>query len=67
MYLCKPIASAQNPPPPVIKKERNGLHKVNGNSNTAGEYPCKHCHFFLNVNTCEREKFPKRNSGPAFN
>ncbi len=22
---------------------------------------------FLNVNTCEREKFPKRNSGPAFN
>ncbi len=28
MYLCKPIASAQNPP--VIKKERNGLHKVHG-------------------------------------
>ncbi len=54
MYLCKPIASAQNPP--VIKKRKKWApQSPRYNSNTAGEYPCKHCTFFLNVNTCERE------------
>ncbi len=50
MYLCKPIASAQNPP--VIKKKKKERKKwapqsPRYSSNTAGEYPCKHCNFFL--------------------
>ncbi len=65
MYLCKPIASAQNPP--IIRRKKWAPQSPRYNSNTAGEYPCKHCHFFLNVNTCEKEKIPKRNSDPAFN